>query len=64
MAIQAVAIIAAGFKLNSSSFLTSGPNFIINKANKKNFIPWLINVAVQKMIILMSNTPDEIENIL
>jgi hypothetical protein len=49
VAIHAVAIIAIGFRLNSRSFLTSGPNFIIIKASKKNFIPWLINVAVKKM---------------
>lgn len=49
IAIQTEAMIAKGFKLNSSSFLTSGPDFIINRASRKNFIP-------------LSNTPDEIEN--
>jgi hypothetical protein len=51
-----------GFQLNSSSFLTSGPNFIVSNASKKNFIPWLKRVAKQKIKKLMSNTPEEIEN--
>lgn len=36
---HAIAMKAIGFQLNSRSFLTSGPNFIVNSANSKNFNP-------------------------
>jgi hypothetical protein len=61
---HAIAMKAIGFQLNSRSFLTSGPNFIVTRANSKNFNPWLIRVARQKMKIFMSKMPGDIENIL